>query len=113
MKQPVHFFLGQQFMGTGAIEMLNHDPKHSPPLSVAYFCPVCGEVWARAVITGQAYEVWALLCEKHPLEYPYRVPGSLWLTWNATHNDSLTREMLTREVDLHLEHYDKFKDQLT
>lgn len=111
--QPVHFFVGSTFMGNGQRDMLDHEPKRSPPLSTAFFCPKCGEVWARTVIPGQAYMVYALLCERHTLDWPWQVPGSIWLACEAQHNASLSREMLEREFAIHLAHYDRFKDQLT
>ena len=112
MKHPVHFFVGSAYMGSGQRDMLNHDPRHSPPLSVAFFCQRCGEVWARSALQDQAYECWSMLCEKHTVEYPFQVPGSTWMPWDRGHNESLSDEMLKREFIIHLAHYDRFKDQL-
>lgn len=109
MKSPVHFFLGSSLLGSSAIEMEGN--KHGlRPLSTAYFCPECGEVWARAMIPGQKWEVWHLHCEKHELPYPFRVPGSMWIPWERTFNDALPRVVLEREFYLHLAVYDRFKE---
>lgn len=62
------------------------------------------------MIPGQKWEVWHILCEKHELPYPFRVPGSMWLDWDRTLSESLPSAALKREVDLHLAIYDRFKE---
>jgi hypothetical protein len=110
MKKSVHFFVGTQLLGSSAIEVDFDRSQRARPLSTAFFCEQCGEVWARAMIQDQPWEVWALLCEKHQLPYPFRVPGSMWLPWNNSHNMALPPAVLRREVELHLAIYDRFKE---
>jgi hypothetical protein len=75
-----------------------------PPESLAYFCPTCGEVWARVVVTGRPFSVWTMTCERHAEQYrSLTVPGTLYMSWNKDHNEALPREVLRREVILHAE----------
>lgn len=82
-------------------------PHNSP--SYAWFCPVCGEVWARA-ITGGRFAVWTRPCSKHldPLLPSLAIPGSIWLAWDTDFTDSLSRELVSRELLLLLAHVERF-----
>ena len=76
----------------------------STPLSYAYFCPVCAEIWARCVLDGAEFQVWTRGCSKHSL-YNGSHPGSLWLSWDPHFSFSLPREALLRELTLLLQQF--------
>lgn len=58
-KIPVHYFLQNEFVGTGYQDETYHGKKaYSPvtfwsPNSWAFFCPTCGEIWARGLSTHE------------------------------------------------------------
>jgi hypothetical protein len=61
------------------------------PHSLAYFCPVCGELWARLrQPNAPAWRVIARRCETH---------GEGWLSYNCEKGiiPALTTELLIRE----------------
>lgn len=49
-----------------------------------------------------------MTCRKCKDEYPslYRIPGSLWRTFDESFIESLSEEVLRREMELHLQAYD-------
>jgi hypothetical protein len=110
ISMPVHFFVQNTYLGTGVWEeTLSRNPRDFP-MSLAFFCPRCGEVWGRAVLEGKPFMIYSILCEKHELNYPFDIPGSMWFPWQTLHNKALSREALKREVALHLAVYDRFKE---
>jgi hypothetical protein len=93
-----------------------------PPHSLAYFCPTCGEVWARIVVTEASYwSVEHVACEKHlPRGVPDwgKIPGTLcpsissWkkdlsILWWGRALEHLPPAVLQREFDLTLTHYER------
>lgn len=77
------------------------------PWSTAFFCPHCGEIWAKATIPGARFRVYTHPCEKHPSQTPVwvnEVPGSVFLTHDRDYEDSLPEEVWRRELDLAFEH---------
>jgi len=77
---------------------LNH--HNSTRQSVAYFCPHCGEVWARLVSDRSkadwiAYHVGCDRCEQPNLFAP---AGSLLLSFDTLLESSLPLALLRREV---------------
>ena len=77
-----------------------------PAHSYAYCCPVCGDVWARRIISPETrWMFWAINCPKHP-DHPVhrRPPGSilsLWMVYDLTMN--LPKQLLAREALLTIE----------
>ena len=95
-------------MGTGqSPSVLVHNEVRAP-LSYAWFCPNCGRIWAKAEVNGQPYMVMTQPCDLElPTNY-FIVPGSIWLTLRPEYLQSLSREVLEREFQLHLNHYDRY-----
>ena len=93
--------LGQWPIGLQATHAVLH-----APISYAYCCPVCGDVWARRIVAPQTkWMFWAIHCPKHP-DPPIwrRPPGSLLSEWML--NDfsmDFPKELYAREALLHLE----------
>ena len=61
-----HYFLGTQLLASGVGAHHSH--------SLAYFCPACGDIWARMVAEdSQSYfDIVTVYCERH---VPAGVPG--------------------------------------
>jgi hypothetical protein len=79
-----------------------------PPESIAWFCTTCGEVWARMVADNAEFRVYSAPCPKHP-RFRSIPAGSIWLPWDAQHNEALPPEVIRREFDIHLAHWDYWK----
>jgi hypothetical protein len=74
------------------------------PCSVAFFCPRCGNIWARFV-AGPDWEVDHHKCRdcQRPDEPTYSVfdvPGSLLREWDAEYTAALPHTVLKREAEL-------------
>jgi hypothetical protein len=107
------FFVGQQYLGSGpAPQEFVHDEVHDP-IGQAFFCPICSEVWAQALVEGQPTQVRHRPCAKHrpgdrysfnSLGHisQYDIPGSLWLAESRTWNDSLPERVVARELQITL-----------
>lgn len=105
-----HFFIDSRFMGSVVRPAMIVHAERQPPYSVAYFCPHCGEVWARAVTTNgngqvQKWEIGGGHCRLHPGPSPYTVPGSLLLAWEPEYNALLLScpDVVKWEFDRHME----------
>jgi len=100
-------------------------PCQFTPHSLAYFCPTCGEVWARVVVThGGKPSYWSVehvACEKHtPQGVPEwgAIPGTfcsardsrrerLSIMWWGRALEHLPPAVLQREFDLTLRHFER------
>ena len=82
-----------------------------------YFCPVCGEIWARAIFFGKDFKHVPVLqpCHKHPTT-KWHIAGSLLQRSNLDglpHDPILLEHMpealLKRELELHLLHEELYQ----
>lgn len=99
------FFLRQSPAGVSTF-----DPGSQPLMrwrrsSLAWFCPFCGDVWARALLTDSteklsAFEVFTVSCEQHP-DY-WNIPGSLLSRGLEGLLEVLPEVLLKRELELSL-----------
>lgn len=81
----------------------------SRPFPIAYFCPFCGDIWARRLILEGNPE-WVLFhkpCSKHPHSISRGVSGSIWIGFNTDSDRNLPLPVLRREALLHLNAYHK------
>jgi hypothetical protein len=116
MQISANYFLGNRLAGQSTFEC------GCLPHSLAYFCPSCGEVWARIHCTAPDQETyWMVIhcpCHLHTprgaLDWS-RIPGTLTsafptkghlslLDW-ARAVEHLPAEILRREFDLLLTHH--------
>lgn len=91
------------------------DPGQHPELgwrrnSLAYFCPTCGEVWARIVMTPlrelpEPFEVLSVACAEH--RDRWNLPGSLLAGPYEALLALLPREAVLRELSLCLAQFEK------
>ena len=72
-----------------------------PPRSLAWFCPRCSIVWARAAVivdkATQRWHVMTTICPFCPSD-GFDVPGSLSLPWDNDYENALPNEVLRREI---------------
>ncbi len=76
----------------------------APPRSLAFFCPHCGEVWARRIISPETrWNVLTHECPKHPAPRYCEPAGSIWINANEDFVKNLPLEVLKYETLLRLE----------
>lgn len=78
------------------------------PPSYAWFCPVCADIWARAFVPGEEFQVTVNPCIDHELKY-WRtlVPGSLLLVFDPEFNLDLSLEAWAREFEVHVRYFER------
>ena len=105
------FIINGQFFGTTDRYWQRCHESVMPPQSLAFFCPVCADVWARCPVTSNNtgavsdFQVYKLHCRKHPPRHQQQVAGSLFLSWDNELSNAFPPEMLRRELLLHLDLY--------
>lgn len=69
-------------------------------LSIAYFCPACGEIWARLVSTeSQTWGTFARRCDRcPPTQFDFERAGSLLSDFDPYLFSALPPDLLRREV---------------
>lgn len=85
------------------------------PQAYAFFCPLCGEVWARCPVVDfqgvvQPFQATTKECRKHPdflNLWTTRIPGSIFLSFDKEFTAALPEEALKRELLLHLDAIEK------
>jgi hypothetical protein len=108
-----HFLVDGRYLGSAPAGYRSADGKQETPWSYSFVCGCCGEQWAKSPVTlGDAEPMrWNNLtanCRKCPEKYPsrWRIPGSLWLSFDKSFPESFPKEVLARELDLHWQAYD-------
>ena len=104
-----HFFIDGQY-----IAQASRGPYTDPsgityhPSSLAWFCPICGEVWARACVDGAMFTTVPAVCRKHPATtagpYDRRFPGAIWATHLGRLLKDLPEAVVRKEFLLHLDY---------
>lgn len=90
------WFLGQALLDTHPSSGWWADTERLDT-SLAYFCPHCGEVWARRWLSDAPWSTINLGCPKHP--YLSDTPGTLIPPWLHT-LDGFPPGVLRREFNL-------------
>ena len=105
------FFIRERFLGT----LRARTTFEACPwgyYSYAYFCPVCGEVWARVVCDRDVPEPLRWHVREHPCEQHstiWHVSGTLLPGSDLINLDVLPPEVLRYEFQQHLSHYERKK----
>ncbi|ERR1700740_3406365 len=100
-------------LGTFPRPLVRVHAEYQPPYSHAWFCPDCGEVWAKAktyadpdasTLEYTKYTIEGGQCAKHPGPSPYHVPGTMLIAWDGEFNRLLLScpMAVKREFELHL-----------
>jgi hypothetical protein len=108
---PQHFFVEGKYLGTAQRGLALHAGQYAPPVSFAFFCPHCADLWARCPVgdyngTDRDWMVWTMACRKHPSR-TFSVAGSLYLAWEKSFSDSFPPELLAWELDRHLDYAER------
>jgi len=94
-------YLGSREEGLQYIHGELHQPQH-----YAYFCPECGDTWARLPVDGVTTPNWWRImggnCRKHPGPSRFTVPGSLLLSWDEKFGENLPDGVIRWEFERHL-----------
>ena len=106
-----HFIVEGKYLGTAERQMLFVHAQPQRPVSYAFFCPVCAEVWARCPVeradgTTENFMVWTQACRKHTF-HRLAVPGSLTLSWEPDFTAAFPDELVRWEFDRHLDYAEK------
>jgi hypothetical protein len=92
------FFIGGKFFGIGNVGYgYNRRAGHYAPESLAYFCPTCGEIWARIAVADAIWQTYRAYCEQHPAPW-YMPAGSIILPWVEEMAITFPEEVLKREI---------------
>jgi hypothetical protein len=107
-----HFFIGNQYLGSGEDRLRFIHGEAQQPWPYVVFCSECGEIWARMPVDGSERE-WGVLgrhCEAHS-HFSREVPGSLIADWEPEFFKSFSREMIEREFKLHMNYWERQNGQ--
>lgn len=96
-----------QFLGTGETLLTSEGRRWT---NICFFCPTCGELWARAMNDSSVFTTFTAPCELHP-QTDIRIPGSLLLPWSWKPLDGLPKEVLEREFILHYQNWKRHDHQ--
>ena len=108
-----HFIVEGAYLGSALREKVNTHGTLTIPASCAFFCARCGDLWARCPVDGASpfeatcdWVVWHRPCRKcRP--HSGEVPGTLTLPWNSEFNAAFPLETLQRELNLHLQWWER------
>jgi hypothetical protein len=103
---------GKNFGASPRGFVVRHAEAHSPH-SYAFFCPVCGEVWARAPVEDggkmNQFLVLTRRCRQHSSPDPIDVPGSLFVEWDEAFNEAMPDQLILEwELPRHLDYAEEF-----
>lgn len=113
LSRNVHYFLGSQFLGSALRPPELCGTQLAPVEGMAFFCPLCCEVWFRAIAEDESSTVRHRFCPKHsPGEslgswshgrvWSSDVPGSLWCPEDRSWNESLPPSAIAHELRMSL-----------
>lgn len=112
-----HFYLWNTYVGASSVKANRHpsELRLLYPMGKLFVCPICSEIWLRALTDGEPSEVLSVLCDKHPTNCRYGSwspgwvhlilgrPGSALLGYDEDWNWNLPTELLKREFLLLME----------
>lgn len=100
-----HFIIEGHYLGSA--ERLFSLVLGASPLSYAFFCHACGEVFAKCPIEGRPWQYWARTCRKCPGGGTLGQPGSISLSWDAEFTEAFPQPVLLWEFKRLLEEHDR------
>jgi len=113
------FFVDGKFLGETERDWWKRRRPHVVgPCSYLFFCPACGEVWAKCPVTQvgtgtrqvQQFDSVRHLCRKCWLPHAddrWQIPGSLLLDFDEEFVGALPEEVLKRELLLAIDLYER------
>lgn len=103
----IYTFLEGQCLGHKVRGLQRTHEQLHVPFSHHYFCPACGEVWAKVVVMDEKTKHCFL-----PKPCPQHGLGSLLCSWDDYLNLSLATKAILREIDLCLSNPEAYKGYL-
>jgi hypothetical protein len=106
------FFVGDEFLGESPRGLQHRTNAY--PLSIAFFCPSCGDIWARCPVEGSPRSRWRVAfsaCERCDRIDILNLPGSLWLPLDTDFQNALPHAALLREFHLALKYLDYLQSE--
>jgi hypothetical protein len=105
---PQHFLIEGRHLGTGIRKLERREDGYRVPLSLAFFCRACGELWAKCPVESSPgisspWICYNVDCKKHQKPNSIAVPGSLILAWDDDFYEAFPEAVLRWELDRHLE----------
>ena len=94
------WFFGKSCLGTSPVRPEYTCAVRHAPRSYAFGCPVCGEVWARRLISPSTpWFFWSICCKSCSASNPnsLSIPGSIWLSWDEEYIRNLPLPVLKAE----------------
>jgi len=104
---PVRFQIEETPMGTGMSPSVLVHSQIWAPVNRAFFCPKCGRIWAKVDADADRWIAHHVPCDLELVDNYYIVPGSIWLSFEPEYLKSLSHEVLVREFELHVAHYER------
>lgn len=101
------FFIEGRYYGE--VQRVRNQTSDLLPLGDAYFCRVCGSLWAVLPVTQQPFMVHTLPCPKHGPSL-FGPGGSIWRGWDEDFNHSLPLTVAKREFHLHIAHLERSQE---
>ena len=105
-----HFHVEGRFLGSVTRPATIVHAERQPPYSYAYFCPDCGNLWAKCPVSDTNGRVmkWQIQgghCKDHPGPSAFTVAGSLLLAWEEEYSALLLScpDVVKWEFDRHME----------
>lgn len=113
MKRTFSYFLGNDYLGSVIQNPLVTSDGLVPRPGLVFFCPLCHDIWFRALSEGEASTATHRFCAKHlPGEslggwshgrvWQSDIPGSIWRQEDKTWNLSLPPAALEWELGVTL-----------
>jgi len=114
MKYRQLYFLEHRLIAEAPRNLVRVHETLAPPTSDLYFCPHCGEVWARlpvlndkgATTKWQSFRHTCRKCAEAHVE-TFVVAGSIWRSWDLEFNLCLPASVLSWELERHLDHFER------
>ena len=109
------FMLRNSVIATGGIGKIMWKEQAAPPTSKAFFCPVCGDVWGRVVVsdpeTGRVEHFSSITreCAAHSQASHIFLGGTFSLPWEREYQEALPLEVWQHDYRLHINLYDQQK----
>lgn len=100
------FFLRGQFLGEATRGLCPR--TNSRPRSIAFFCPKCGEIWARAAVEGAEWRTSHVECSDCGKLGVVNFPGSVWQHFDDDFNRALPPALFERELEISIEWHQRY-----
>lgn len=113
MQYTQHFIIEGRYLGSTPRGKVNAHGSLTAPAPFAFFCPRCGDLWARCPVEGHTpfepvwtWAAWSISCRKCRPNFG-EVPGSLIFPWACEFNEDLPLEVMQRELTIHLDWWER------